>query len=227
MVRRRDPADWLIPIMLFIMLLPSALSLAYPIENPSATRTSGTLPAAYLLAAFPLALIVDGIAKVSPGRRGRLVGAGLVASLVEQASPPPVFQNTWGDGLFFVFEKAADAGRFALRLARSVSAMDRKAAGLPETINLRTALHVGPVYRFRDRIIGRPNYIGAHVNRTARIEPITPPGEVYGTHAFAAIAALEAPGEFRCDYVGRIPLAKDFGEFAMYRVQPGRHTDRL
>jgi hypothetical protein len=146
---------------------------------------------------------------------------GLVASLVEQTSPPPVFQNTWGDGLFFVFEEAPAAGRFAIRLAQAVSAMDRRAAGLPETINLRIALHVGPVYRFRDRIIGRPNFIGSHVNRTARIEPITPPGQVYGSHAFAAIAALEAPGEFRCDYVGRIPLAKDFGEFAMYRVQAG------
>jgi len=41
---------------------------------------------------------------------------------------------------------------------------------------------------------------------------------VYGSYAFTAMAALEAPGEFRCDYVGRIPLAKGFGEFPMYRV---------
>jgi hypothetical protein len=58
MVRRRDAFDWgLIPLIL-VMLLPSALSIAYPIENPSASRISGTLPGIYLLAALPLALIV-------------------------------------------------------------------------------------------------------------------------------------------------------------------------
>ena len=144
---------------------------------------------------------------------------GEVATLVEAANPGTVFQNTWGDGLFLVFEKAPDAGRFAIRLAREVNALDRAAAGLPETLNLRIALHVGPVYRFHDRVIGRPNFIGSHVNRAARMEPITPAGQVYGTHAFAAIAALEAPGEFQCDYVGRVALAKGFGELSMYRVR--------
>jgi len=144
---------------------------------------------------------------------------GPIASLLGQSSPGPIFQNTWGDGLFFVFEEAADAGRFALNLADRVAAVDRNAAGLPEGITLRTALHVGPVYQFKDQIIGELNYIGSHVNRTARIEPVTPPGEVYGSYAFVAIAALEAPGQFRCDYVGRIPLAKGFGEFPMYRIQ--------
>ena len=144
---------------------------------------------------------------------------GPIAALLGQSSPGPIFQNTWGDGLFFVFEEAADAGRFALKLADRVAGLDRNAAGLPEGITLRTALHVGPVYQFHDQIIGQLNYIGSHVNRTARIEPVTPPGEVYGSYAFVAIAALEAPGQFRCDYVGRIPLAKGFGEFPMYRIQ--------
>ena len=146
---------------------------------------------------------------------------GPVADLLRETQPGPVFRNTWGDGLFFVFERAADAGRFALRLAERIARLDRRAVGLPETIALRIALHVGPVYRFADRIIGQPNFIGSHVNRAARIEPVTPPGLVYGSYAFAALAALETPGEFTCDYVGRIPLAKGFGEFAMYRVQAG------
>jgi class 3 adenylate cyclase/tetratricopeptide (TPR) repeat protein len=144
---------------------------------------------------------------------------GPIAALLGQTTPGPIFQNTWGDGLFFVFERAVDAGQFALELANRVAAVDRNAAGLPEGITLRTALHVGPVYQFRDQIIGQRNYIGSHVNRTARIEPVTPPGEVYGSYAFVAITALEAPGQFRCDYVGRIPLAKGFGEFPMYRIQ--------
>jgi hypothetical protein len=58
MIRRRDPADWLLPISIVIMLLPAALSLAYTIEVPSLTRASGSLPMVYLVAALPLALMV-------------------------------------------------------------------------------------------------------------------------------------------------------------------------
>jgi hypothetical protein len=76
MIRRRDVVDWLMPVMLFIMIFPSALSIAYPVENPSATRMSGTLPEAYLFAAFPLALIVAQILRIAP-RRGALLGAML------------------------------------------------------------------------------------------------------------------------------------------------------
>ncbi len=57
MLKSRDPVIWLMPVMIFIMLLPSALSIAYPLENPSHTRTSGAIPPAYLIAAIPIALI--------------------------------------------------------------------------------------------------------------------------------------------------------------------------
>ncbi|MBL8164508.1 MAG: hypothetical protein JNJ61_21140 [Anaerolineae bacterium] len=82
MVRRRDVADWLIPPMMLVMMLPSALSIAYPIENPSATRMSGTLPPAYLFAALPLALIVLLVMRVLRGRLGQIVGVGMAATVV-------------------------------------------------------------------------------------------------------------------------------------------------
>jgi len=52
----------------------------------------------------------------------------------------------------------------------------------------------------------------------ARLEPVTPPGAVFVTEPFAAILALEAGGEFTCRYVGRIPLAKKYGDYPMYRL---------
>ncbi len=79
MARRRDPVDWLMPGMLFVMLLPSALSIAYPVENPSATRTSGALPAAYLFAALPLALIMRSSIRLVSGWRGAAIAAGMAA----------------------------------------------------------------------------------------------------------------------------------------------------
>ncbi len=54
---RRDPADVFVVFAALIMLLPSALAIAFPIENPSTTRTSGVIPIVFLLAAWPLALI--------------------------------------------------------------------------------------------------------------------------------------------------------------------------
>src|SRR5262249_45348306 len=109
---------------------------------------------------------------------------GAIAMLVNQTRPRPLFQNTWGDGLYVVFSSVLEAGRFALDLATRVANIDRKSSGLPEDLALRIALHSGPVYRFKDQIIDKANYIGSHVNRTARIEPVTPPGQIYATDAF-------------------------------------------
>ncbi len=78
MVKRRDAAVWLMPAALFIMLLPSALSIAYPIENPSATRTSGSLPEAYLFAALPLALVWVAIRRLLPNWWGKVAGSAVV-----------------------------------------------------------------------------------------------------------------------------------------------------
>ncbi|MFP4322872.1 MAG: hypothetical protein ACLFTK_10500, partial [Anaerolineales bacterium] len=54
-VRRWDAAHILVPLGVLVMLLPSALTLAYTIENPSFTRASGTIPFVFLVAAYPLA----------------------------------------------------------------------------------------------------------------------------------------------------------------------------
>jgi hypothetical protein len=57
-IKRRDPADWLLPLSILIMLLPTALSIAFVIEVPSATRAAGTFPMVYFVAAFAIALSV-------------------------------------------------------------------------------------------------------------------------------------------------------------------------
>jgi class 3 adenylate cyclase len=142
-----------------------------------------------------------------------------VGQLCRDVEPKPEYQNTWGDGLFFVFQSVVEAGRFALLLSSTIAGIDRKSAGLPERLALRIGLHAGPVYKFVDQVTEEENYIGWHVNRAARIEPVTPAGKIYASDAFAALAALEAPRQFQFDYVGRIPLAKDFGEFPMYELR--------
>lgn len=144
---------------------------------------------------------------------------GTVGALCAGAREGPVVRNTWGDGLFFVFDTPAAAGRFALDLSDAVAASDWGALGLPPDLGLRIGLHAGPAYPHVDPVTGLANYSGAHVSRAARIEPIAPPGQVYGSEAFAALSAAHGGGELICDYVGQTPLAKGYGTFRMYHVR--------
>ncbi len=82
MIRRRDAITWLVPLFLIIMILPSAFSIAYPIENPSATRMSGTLPIVYLLAGLSFALLLRGAARVISGTMGWITAFIAGAALI-------------------------------------------------------------------------------------------------------------------------------------------------
>jgi class 3 adenylate cyclase/tetratricopeptide (TPR) repeat protein len=127
--------------------------------------------------------------------------------------------NTWGDAIYFVFRNVRDAGLTALGITQHVNSIDWTQRGFRSPMTLRTGLHVGPVYRVVDPVTKASTHTGAHVSRAARIEPIAPPGEVYASEAFAAMAAADQVAEFVCDYVGVTPMAKDYGEFATYHVR--------
>jgi class 3 adenylate cyclase/tetratricopeptide (TPR) repeat protein len=142
---------------------------------------------------------------------------GLVGQLSGESPQEPLMKNTWGDGLYFVFSNVRDAGRFALDLRDRVGSTDWPKKGLP-SLSLRIGLHAGPVFSCTDPVTQRANFIGTHVSRAARIEPVTPPGQVYASQAFAALAAAERVEEFRCDYVGQTSMAKNYGVFPTYAV---------
>jgi len=141
---------------------------------------------------------------------------GLVGQLLSATSHAPINCNTWGDALYFVFSKVRDAGQFALELSDRVSTTDWFAKGLESEMALRMGLHAGPAYACIDPVTARIGYVGAHVSRAARIEPITPPGAIYVSQNFAALAKAEQVREFHCDYVGQTPMAKGYGSFPMY-----------
>jgi class 3 adenylate cyclase len=119
-------------------------------------------------------------------------------------------RNTWGDALYVVLDSTLVAANCALDLQEAMSGMGELA--------LRTAAHVGPVFPIHDPVLGVRAFTGSHVSRTARIEPITPPGTVYVTEPFAASLELEADHGLACDYVGHMPAAKDYGRLRMYRL---------
>ena len=162
---------------------------------------------------------VEGFSRLSDEEVPRFVEhfLGLGASLMAETAHKPLVTNTWGDGLYLVFPGVQEAGMFALELRDRVAATDWASKGLPK-LNLRIGLHAGPVYACTDPMTVRRTYIGAHVSRAARIEPITPAGQVYASQPFAALAAAKPVRDFTCAYVGQTSMAKKYGVLPTYVV---------
>lgn len=142
----------------------------------------------------------------------------IVADVLDAHGDEVVCRNSWGDALYAVMTTAPAAAEIALQLQDRLVEFDYKSLGLDGSGGMRIGAHYGPVYRAQDHITGRTTFYGTEVSKTARIEPVTPTGAVFVTESFAAITALEARDRFVCRYVGRIPLAKKFGDYPMYRL---------
>ena len=143
-----------------------------------------------------------------------LVQTALVAGLTQ-----PLFGNTWGDGLYLVFDDVVPCADFALRFLESLEAVDWQALGLPKESGVRIGMHAGPVFRGHDPIINRENFFGSHVSRAARIEPVTVPGCAFASEQFAAALAMTPGHGFLCEYLGIEKLAKDYDDRCpLYRL---------
>jgi class 3 adenylate cyclase/tetratricopeptide (TPR) repeat protein len=142
-----------------------------------------------------------------------------VSRLMAESSAAPINVNTWGDGLFFVFNGVEDAGRFALDLRDLVINTNWIDVGLPRQLSIRIGVHAGPVYVNFDPVVRQISFTGAHVSRAARIEPITHEGEVFASEEFAALAAADQSKGFSCDLVGTTALAKSYGLFRVYSLE--------
>ena len=86
-------------------------------------------------------------------------------------------------------------------------------------MRLRLGLDAGAVFEIRDPILKSAGFTGSHINRTARLEPNTPPGEVYVTEAFAALVTLLEQRDFMCEYVGVMKTPKNYGRLRTYLLR--------
>ena len=147
---------------------------------------------------------------------------------------PPIsgFVNTWGDAIFVLMDDATRLAEYALALQEVVCDTDWAEYGLPREMSIRIGLHAGPVFEGIDPITGALNYYGSHVNRAARIEPVTVPGNIYASEQFAALLTAEQQAAahdarqagqewqpaFACEYIGTLDLARDFGSLPTYHL---------
>ena len=132
-----------------------------------------------------------------------------------------LFSNTWGDAIYLVMDSALAATRVSLELIQLFGDKDFTRLNLPEDMGFRIAAHIGPVFEGYNPLIRKNEYFGTHVTQTARLEPCTPVGSVYVTEPFAALLSMETAGSYRCEYVGNLPLPKNYGRIRMYHL--GEH----
>jgi hypothetical protein len=135
---------------------------------------------------------------------------GQMAKAVDGLDIGPRHIETWGDGLFLVFNQPIDAALAALALQEAHRALDLRALGLPRGLGLRIGGHYGPVHLGANPLTKAPSVVGAHVVVAARIEPDVAPGSACVSEALAGALAIFHGDRVRCGYVGRTQGRKGF-----------------
>lgn len=141
---------------------------------------------------------------------------GAFANTLDRYRGSVGYANTWGDGIYAVFDDACAAAGCAIDLQADMHGLAGR--GFPADMALRLGAHFGPVFPVTDPITKRQSFTGTHITRTARIEPITPEGAVYVTDAFAAELMLVPSAPYRCEYAGNLAAAKAYGAMRMYAL---------
>jgi class 3 adenylate cyclase len=141
------------------------------------------------------------------------------ARTIQPYSSRLICKRTSGDGLFFVFDDLHAALDCALAFKDEVARISWAEHGLPASLTVRISLDAGPVFSYHDQVTDHTDFCGKYVIRAARMEPITPPGEIYTSESFAALAASRGLRQAEFAYVGRLPLPKNFGDVPIYHVR--------
>ncbi|WP_428310760.1 TRAFs-binding domain-containing protein [Hydrocarboniphaga sp.] len=124
---------------------------------------------------------------------------------------------TWGDALHVVTCDATTAAEIAADILSALEAQ-RRQRGVAAQLELRVAAHYAPAFEDVDALRGTPVFYGSQISFAARIEPVTPPGTVFGSDAFVAQLMLESPERFSAEYAGELELAKKFGAHPLFAV---------
>jgi hypothetical protein len=126
---------------------------------------------------------------------------------------PATYRNAWGDAVQVTFDEVTDAAACAFDMRAAL-------AGQDPPIHPRFAIDFGPLLPVHDAVQHADKFSGRAMTRAARIEPVTPPGRIFATEAFACEVALLPRGSgLACDYAGRIPTAKGFGSLPLYALR--------
>ena len=189
---------------------PSDNNKAPKVKSLQSTRTNVTM----MFGDF------SGFSKLKDNEMPHFVGTSLSAAaqvMLGQSSQAQVM-NTWGDGIFGVWSDPVKAAAIALDIIDELENQRLNTTQENAVLPIRISLHYGVAHKLFDPILNQHNYFGEAVSRAARIDPITPIGEVYVTEQVAAMIILENNTQLHVEYVGLLESAKGYGRIALYRV---------
>ena len=122
---------------------------------------------------------------------------------IEDSPVKPLDAKTWGDGLYAVFDSPHDGAEFALGFLDRTLDVDWTAAGFRPRARSASRCMRGPFSSGFDPVMGRDGFFGSSVTRAARIEPVTQPGTIYASEAFAATLAAAGQRDSRSNTSAR------------------------
>jgi class 3 adenylate cyclase len=168
---------------------------------------------------------VAGFSKLNEAQLGVFLTSVLpeIANLLKKYRNNFIELNTWGDAIVIATADPYALAHFALDLRDFFLNKNWSAIHLPQELSSRIALHTGVIFTGDDPIRGINGIIGTQVNLAARIEPVTPPGEVWATQEFRSMINTATDPALAFDELGERPLAKKFGSARLYRLR--RHHD--
>lgn len=144
---------------------------------------------------------------------------GSIAELVARYKNTVLLRSTWGDALHVIASDAATIADLAIDIQACIDQRRRSQDGTLSDLELRLAAHYAPAFEGHDPVRDVPVFYGSQLSFTARIEPVAPPGTIFGSEGFVARLALEAPGRFAAAYAGEIELAKRFGRYRLFSLR--------
>jgi hypothetical protein len=124
--RRRDWRDAFLLLSIPVLLLPSTLALAFPIENPSLHRSGAAIPIVFIIVAIPLRWLVEHGRALRLGRAGSAAGV-MAAALLFVASAQANWKIVFADYATQYHNSAQNAselGRIVRAWADSVGDWD-------------------------------------------------------------------------------------------------------
>jgi class 3 adenylate cyclase len=143
---------------------------------------------------------------------------GRIGATLDRFGKHVEFRNTWGDAIYAIVDEPGTAAHLALELQRALQDLPEELSPQGAPSGMRIGLHYGPIYVGSDRVTAADLWYGGEVNRTARIEPVTPIGDVYCTEPFASALILDGVDDLEAVPLGERALAKDFGVVHLYRL---------
>jgi len=160
-----------------------------------------------------------GFSRLDEDRLSRFleVVMGRIAGVLDRHSTVVLHRNSWGDAIFAVIKTPAMAAEIALEIQAELDSATLRSIGLPPEGGMRISLHHGPIFEHFDAVQNARTFYGTEVTVAARIEPRVPVGAIYTTQPFAALIESDV-NNHHFEYVGKMDLAKNYGERILYRL---------